>query len=64
MGILGLTYDESGVAVGKLPITIKVAIGEGRNRAAEIATREAWTTSFSSGKPFADKMLFGSQRRT
>ncbi len=29
MGILGLTHDESGVALEKLPITIKVAIGEG-----------------------------------
>ncbi|HYM00104.1 MAG TPA: hypothetical protein VEZ90_14220 [Blastocatellia bacterium] len=29
MGILGLTHDESGAAFEKLPITIKVAIGEG-----------------------------------
>ena len=29
MGILGLTHDESGVALEKLPVTIKVAIGEG-----------------------------------
>lgn len=29
MGILGLTHDESGVALERLPITIKVAIGEG-----------------------------------
>ncbi len=29
MGILGLTHDESGVAFEKLPVTIKVAIGEG-----------------------------------
>jgi hypothetical protein len=29
MGILGLTHDESGVALEKLPISIKVAIGEG-----------------------------------
>lgn len=29
MGILGLTHDESGMALEKLPITIKVAIGEG-----------------------------------
>ena len=29
MGILGLTHDESGTAFEKLPITIKVAIGEG-----------------------------------
>jgi len=29
MGILGLTHDESGIAFEKLPVTIKVAIGEG-----------------------------------
>jgi hypothetical protein len=29
MGILGLTHDESGAALAKLPVTIKVAIGEG-----------------------------------
>lgn len=29
MSILGLTHDESGVALEKLPVTIKVAIGEG-----------------------------------
>jgi len=29
MGILGLTHDETGTALEKLPITIKVAIGEG-----------------------------------
>jgi hypothetical protein len=29
MGILGLTHDENGAALEKLPITIKVAIGEG-----------------------------------
>ena len=29
MGILGLTHDENGVAMEKLPVTIKVAIGEG-----------------------------------
>lgn len=28
MGILGLTHDESGMALEKLPVTIKVAIGE------------------------------------
>lgn len=28
MGILGLTHDESGAALEKLPVTIKVAIGE------------------------------------
>lgn len=28
MGILGLTHDESGVALEKLPVAIKVAIGE------------------------------------
>jgi hypothetical protein len=29
MGILGLTHDEHGAALEKLPVTIKVAIGEG-----------------------------------
>lgn len=29
MGILGLTHDENGTALQKLPVTIKVAIGEG-----------------------------------
>jgi hypothetical protein len=29
MGILGLTHDEHGTALEKLPVTIKVAIGEG-----------------------------------
>ncbi|MCU1296770.1 MAG: hypothetical protein JWO91_1048 [Acidobacteriaceae bacterium] len=29
MGILGLTHDQNGVALQKLPVTIKVAIGEG-----------------------------------
>jgi Recombination directionality factor-like len=29
MGILGLTHDENGTAFEKLPVTIKVAIGEG-----------------------------------
>ena len=29
MGILGLTHDENGLALEKLPVTIKVAIGEG-----------------------------------
>ena len=29
MGILGLTHDENGAAFEKLPVTIKVAIGEG-----------------------------------
>jgi hypothetical protein len=29
MGILGLTHDEKGEALEKLPVTIKVAIGEG-----------------------------------
>src|SRR5258707_13494969 len=28
MGILGLTHDQSGVALEKLPVAIKVAIGE------------------------------------
>jgi len=30
MGILGLTHDENGEALEKLPVTIKVAIGRGR----------------------------------
>src|SRR5712692_4177370 len=29
MGILGLTHDENGTALEKLPVTMKVAIGEG-----------------------------------
>jgi hypothetical protein len=29
MGILGLTHDENGAALEKLPVTLKVAIGEG-----------------------------------
>lgn len=29
MGILGLTHDENGAALEKLPVTVKVAIGEG-----------------------------------
>jgi hypothetical protein len=29
MGILGLTHDENGAALERLPVTIKVAIGEG-----------------------------------
>ena len=29
MGILGLTHDENGAALEKLPVTIKIAIGEG-----------------------------------
>ena len=29
MGILGLTHDEKGAALEKLPVAIKVAIGEG-----------------------------------
>jgi Recombination directionality factor-like len=29
MGILGLTHDENGVALERLPVTVKVAIGEG-----------------------------------
>lgn len=29
MGILGLTHDENGTALERLPVTIKVAIGEG-----------------------------------
>src|SRR5260370_21274628 len=29
MGILGLTHDKNGAALEKLPVTIKVAIGEG-----------------------------------
>jgi hypothetical protein len=29
MGILGVTHDENGAALEKLPVTIKVAIGEG-----------------------------------
>lgn len=29
MGILGLTHDETGAALERLPVTIKVAIGEG-----------------------------------
>ncbi len=29
MGILGLTHDENGAALEKLPVTIKVAIGQG-----------------------------------
>jgi len=29
MGILGLTHDENGIALEKLPVTMKVAIGEG-----------------------------------
>ena len=29
MGILGLTHDENGASLEKLPVTIKVAIGEG-----------------------------------
>jgi hypothetical protein len=29
MGILGLTHDQNGAALEKLPVTIKVAIGEG-----------------------------------
>src|SRR5258708_23742877 len=29
MGILGLTHDENGAALEKLPVTMKVAIGEG-----------------------------------
>ncbi len=32
MGILGLTHDENGVALERLPVTIKVAIGEGPQR--------------------------------
>jgi len=32
MGILGLTHDENGEALEKLPVTIKVAIGRGRRR--------------------------------
>lgn len=29
MGILGLTHDENGAALERLPVTVKVAIGEG-----------------------------------
>jgi len=29
MGILGLTHDENGAAIEKLPVAIKLAIGEG-----------------------------------
>jgi hypothetical protein len=29
MGILGLTHDENGAAFEQLPVTIKVAIGQG-----------------------------------
>ena len=29
MGVLGLTHDENGAALEKLPVTIKVAVGEG-----------------------------------
>jgi len=36
MGILGLTHDEKGVALEKLPVAIKVAIGEGHFRRARI----------------------------
>jgi hypothetical protein len=35
MGILGLTHDEKGVALEKLPVAIKVAIGEGPDPDAE-----------------------------
>lgn len=35
MGILGLTHDENGSALEKLPVTIKVAIGEGPEPAKE-----------------------------
>ena len=35
MGILGLTHDDTGNALEKLPVTIKVAIGEGPEPGAE-----------------------------
>ena len=35
MGILGLTHDEKGLALEKLPVAIKVAIGEGPDPDAE-----------------------------
>jgi hypothetical protein len=53
MGILGLTYDENGSALEKLPVTIKVAIGGGQNLVTKTNIRAGWIISISNGKRFA-----------
>ncbi len=53
MGILGLTHDENGTALEKLPVTMKVAIGEGPEPGSVI--------SFSNGKRFGAKTWCGCQ---
>ncbi len=64
MGILGLTHDENGAALEKLPVTIKVAIGEGPEPGRKTATRAGWTILFSSGKRCGAKTWSGLRRRT
>ena len=59
MGILGLTHDENGAALEKLPLTTKVAIGEGLDLPAKTAIRAAWIISFSNGNYFGGKMWCG-----
>ena len=63
MGILGLTHDENGAALEKLPVTIKVAIGKGRHPMMRTVVRERFFTSFSSGELCADKWCIGNLRQ-
>jgi hypothetical protein len=52
MAILGLTHDEHGMALEKLPVAIKVAIGEVPTPMRTVSRRRCFI-SFSSGRPGA-----------
>jgi hypothetical protein len=63
MGILGLTHDENGSALEKLPVTIKVAIGEGPEPGKENGHPRKLDHSSSSGECSAGRTLFGKRRQ-
>ncbi len=62
MGILGLTHDENGVALEKLPVTMKVAIGEGPDPERRRPSARC-IISFLSGKSFVGNPCIGSPHR-
>jgi len=63
MGILGLTHDQSGVALEKLPVAIKVAIGEAPEPGNQNSHPSDSTISYSNERRCAGRRWFGSRRR-
>ena len=64
MGILGLTHDENGAPLEKLPVTIKVAIGEGPAPDDENSSPRALFHFVFKRRTMRGKWCIGSPRQT